>query len=252
MPRTGSIVCVLMIILLAVTVAAQTGGDSATSGKAIKVRWFGQASFMLTTSQGTTILIDPINFKGYQMPEGTTADIVTVSHEHIDHNCVEAVSGTPVVFRGTNEKCTTVNAFDTTIGDVRLYSVPSYHSPGGERTNAIFVFEFDGIRIAHLGDIGRVLTNEQLEAIGEVDMLMIPVGGYYTVELAQADSIVSQIDASRFVVPMHYRTEAFDALPHTVEEFLEGKEKVRRIEGNSITLDLPLSEDTEEYLVMSY
>jgi hypothetical protein len=151
------------------------------SGASVRIRWLGQSSFLMTTSGGTTILTDPVDFKGYKLPPGTTADIVTVSHEHVDHNAVGAVSGTPAVFRGTDKRCHAINAVDTTIAGVRLYSVTSFHDPGHHGVNAVFIFEFNGIRVAHLGDIGTTLADGQVEAIGPIDVLMIPVGGQYTV-----------------------------------------------------------------------
>jgi L-ascorbate metabolism protein UlaG (beta-lactamase superfamily) len=225
-----------------------TGGTRAT----ISIRWLGHASYIVTTSDGTTFLTDPINFRGYQMPTGTTADIVTVSHEHIDHNATDALSGSPLIFRGTDDQCRNVNAIDTTVYGVRVYSVPSFHDPGHHGRNAVFVFEFDDIRLAHLGDIGTTLSADQISAIGEADILMLPVGGQFTVSGAAADSIVNQLDVSRFVLPMHYRTDAFDAMPYTVELFLEGKENVIRQESNEFTFDLSESERERKYVVLQY
>ncbi len=221
-------------------------------GIPISIRWFGHAAFGIATSDGTTIVMDPVNFKGYNFPESTTADIVTVSHEHIDHNAVEAVAGTPAVFHGTDKRSKAVNTIDTTIGEVRLYTVSSFHDPGPWSVNAIFVFEFDGIRLAHLGDLGLVLTDEQIEAIGEIDILMIPVGGQFTIAAPQADSIVSQLTVKRLVLPMHYRTEAFDAMPYTAEPFLEGKENVRRLDTTEFTVDLSTPASELEYVVLRY
>lgn len=220
-----------------------------SSERSIGIRWLGHASFLITTSCGTTILTDPIDFKGYNIPEGTTADIVTVSHEHIDHNCVDAVSGNPAVFRGTDKKCRNVNVIDTTIRDIRLHTVHSFHDPGHHGSNAIFVFEFDGIRLAHMGDIGTVLTNEQIAAVGNIDVLMVPVGGQFTITGEEADSIVGQLDAERLVIPMHFKTEAFDAVPYTAEPFLKGKENVRRVGGEEIVIDLRVPVFGREYIL---
>jgi L-ascorbate metabolism protein UlaG (beta-lactamase superfamily) len=186
------------------------------------------------------------------MPSNTTADIVTVSHEHPDHNCVSALSGNPVVFRGTDENLSTVNQIDTLIGDIRLYTVYSYHSPGHHGLNAIFVFELDGIRIAHLGDIGTTLANDQIEAVGDIDILMVPVGGQFTIAGADADTVVDQLNVKRIVLPMHYKTEAFDIFPYTAEDFLAGKENVRRVDGNEITVDIGTSGVIREYVVLGY
>lgn len=218
----------------------------------ISIRWFGQSAFRVTTAGGTTFIIDPANFKGYAMPRGEAAAIVAVTHEHPDHNSVEVVSGSPVVLRGTDSQCQTVNRIDTTLGGVHIYTVPSFHDPGHNRRNAVFVFEFDGLRMAHLGDIGTVLTEEQVAAIGELDILMIPVGGKYTIAAPRADSIVNQLTVKRLVIPMHFKTEAFDGLPYTAEPFLEGKPTVVRVETSEISIDPTAVASDLQYVVMEY
>lgn len=222
------------------------------SEASIKIRWLGHSSFLVTTSDGTTILTDPVDFKGYHIPPGTTADVVTVSHEHVDHNCIKAVSGSPIIFHGTDESCRNVNSIDTTIGDIRIYTEPSFHDPGHRGSNAIFIFEFNGIRMAHLGDIGTVLTNDQIDAIGEIDILMVPVGGQYTIAGAQADSIVNLLNVKHLVLPMHYKTEAFEDLPYGVEPFLKGKENVRRVDDSVLTFNQSELKAMREYVVMRY
>jgi len=231
-------------------VAAVSPGSE--TAKTVKIRWFGQAGFLITTAQGTRIVIDPANFKGYKMPEGVTADILTVSHEHMDHNAVETVGGNPAVFRGTDRDCSTVHTIDTTVGPVRLYTVPSYHDPGHHGVNAIFVFEFDGLRLAHLGDIGEVLTSEQIDALGQIDILMIPVGGKYTISHVEADSIVNQLNPKRLVFPMHYKTAAFDGLPYTAEPFLADKPNVTRLETNEFVFKPAAIASELEYVLMRY
>ena len=218
----------------------------------VTIRWLGQSSFMITTSGGTTILTDPIDFKGYKMPPNTTANIVTVSHEHPDHNCVNAVSGSPLVFRGTDSDLSTINVIDTVIGDVRMYNVSSYHDPGHHGLNAVFVFEFDGIRVAHLGDIGTVLTDEQIDRIGDVDVLMVPVGGQFTITGAKADTIVAQLNVKRVVIPMHYKTEAFDSFPYSADPFLNGKNHVQWSDGDTFTLHVSNPPEFRTYVVLDY
>jgi len=248
---TSIIVGLLMAIACFALAVAQT--DSADEqAPVIKFRYLGQSSFLVTASNGTTFLTDPIDFKGYHMPQGTTADIVTVSHEHIDHNCVDAVSGSPIVFHGTNNECTSVNTVDTTINGVRLYTVPSFHDPGHHGVNAIFVFEFDGIRLVHLGDIGTTLTDDQIEAIGDVDILMVPLGGQFTIAAAQADSIVDQLQVKHIVIGMHFRTEAFDAMPYTAEPFMEGKATARWFRDNFFIYSPLEPPPQREYIVMRY
>ena len=108
------------------------------------------------------------------------------------------------------------------------------------------------IRIAHLGDIGTVLNNEQITAIGEIDILMIPVGGQFTIAAAEADTIVNQLKVRRIVLPMHYKTAAFDILPYSAEPFLAGKESIRCVEGSEFTVETGTANRAREYVVLSY
>ncbi len=96
----------------------------------IEIEYFGQSCFLLTTPANTRILTDPVEFKGYHLPTGTEAGIVTISHNHPDHNRADLVAGNPVILRGTSPDLQRVNQIDETIRDVRIYTVPSYHSPG--------------------------------------------------------------------------------------------------------------------------
>ena len=216
------------------------------------IRWFGQSCFQIITSKGTNILTDPVEFKGYHLPKGITPDIVTVSHNHVDHNSVDAVSGNPIILKGTTSDIQKVISIDKKIDDVRIYTVPSYHDPGKHGMNAIFVFEFDGIRVVHLGDIGTTLTESQIKAIGRVDVLMIPVGGQFTISLAGADRIIEQLKVRSIVFPMHYKTDAFKSLPYSADDFSKGKENVKKVSVNNYTLNLSNLPKKREYIVLDY
>lgn len=240
---------ILVIFICPLLSFSQAASDSTA---AIQIKWFGQSSFLVTTTHGTNILIDPANFKGYHFPDSISADIVTVSHEHVDHNHVQGVLGSPAVFRGTDEDCRQVTAIDTTIKGIHVYSVASFHNPGRNRLNAIFVYEFDGLRLVHLGDIGTILTDDQIRAVGKVDILMVPVGGQYTITAAEADTIVNQLDVKRVVIPMHYQTEAFPDLPYTVEPFLKGKENIRRVDDTYFVFEAGKSPAKREYVTLRY
>lgn len=227
--------------------------NNSPTEKEIVIKWFGQSCFLITTSEETQILTDPVEFKGYHLPNGIDADIVTVSHHHPDHNRIDLVCGSPELLEGTTPDIQKVNVFDRTINDVRIFSVPSFHSPGKYGMNAIFVFEFDGIRIAHLGDLGTTLSDRQIEAIGKVDILMIPVGGQFTISGTTADSVLNQIQAQSIIFPMHYKTEAFNSLPYTADDFLKSKERrIKRIPGNEIRLTLSKLPRMREFVVLDY
>ena len=104
----------------------------------------------------------------------------------------------------------------------------------------MFVFELDGLRLAHLGDIGTTLSDAQVSAIGPLDMLMIPVGGLHTIGISEADEIIARLEVKRIVFPMHFKTVAFDSLPYSAADFLQGKQNVRSADRLDLDLaDLP-------------
>jgi L-ascorbate metabolism protein UlaG (beta-lactamase superfamily) len=250
--------CTPFIFVLALLITVGCSLDAQKS-RDVTFTFYGQACFMITTSQGTRIVTDPMKLDGYPLPKDLAAEIVTVSHNHRDHNYVEAVTGKPRIIYGIQDKAgealqDTFNNVDEKIKDVRIFNVLSNHfNPKVNSTiNAIFVFEFDGIRVIHLGDIGTVLSTEQLKKIGYVDVLMIPVGGKYTVSLPDADAIISQLKPKMVIFPMHFKTDAADFLPTTAEDFLKGKSNVERISNNSYTLNLVTEHPVMKYILLNY
>ncbi len=221
----------------------------------VSINWYGQACFLIVTSQGTEIIVDPVAMSGYAVPEDITPDIVTVSHEHGDHNAVGSVSGEPIVIRGLTSEATEYAEIDQQIKEVRIYTVATYHDKeqGSQRgLNAVFVFEFDNVRLAHLGDLGHLLTEEQIDEIGEIDILMIPVGGVATIDSEEADQVVEQLNPKMVVIPMHYRTDVVTFMPDTAEDFVVDKEPVQRVDGNRYVLDLDHPPETLEYVILDY
>ncbi len=204
---------------------------------ATTLRWLGHSSLLLTTASGTTILMDPIpKGYGYEGEALTGVDAVTTTHEHPDHVNVSLAAGGPLVLHGLSGG--NVVSIDQSIKDVRVHSVATAHDDveGTKRgKNAAFVFEADGMRIAHLGDLGHVLSPAQVSAIKPVDVLLIPVGGFYTIDPSQATQVVEQL-APRVVIPIHYKTERLrpDWPGGPVDDFLEGK-KVQRAGGSIYT-----------------
>jgi L-ascorbate metabolism protein UlaG (beta-lactamase superfamily) len=170
------------------------------------ISWFGQ-SFFRIESQGRTIVIDPFS-KG--SPAWATrvprikADVVFISHEHADHNNAEAIEGSPLVFRGPGEY---------EFQGIFVEGIPSFHDAnfGKDRgPNTMFVIASESIRLAHLGDFGEAKLNaEQLERLDEIDILILPIGGTYTIDPKQASAVVNQIEP-KIVIPMHYRVSASD------------------------------------------
>ena len=136
-----------------------------------------------------------------------------VTHEHGDHNAVDQISGTPQVFKEPTE---------ATVGAVKITGVPSFHDDqggAGRGPNTIVVLDDTVLRVVHLGDLGEALSTEQIRAIGRVDVLLVPVGGTYTIDAATALEQVFAL-APRVVIPMHYKTAKVDLALASVDDFL--------------------------------
>ncbi len=205
-------------------------GTSCGAGREIVIKWFGHACFLITSPSGVRILTDPFDAHvGYPVPS-VEADVLTVSHEHFDHNNVSAARGKPAILRGKGE-------YDR--GGVRIRQVASFHdTEGGAKRgpNSIFVMEIDGTRLAHMGDIGHDLSRRELDAIGRVDVLLVPVGGNYTIDAAGARRLV-EATSPRVVIPMHYKTPATGVAIAGVDKFLAGWSNVVRQDSNELRLD---------------
>jgi len=223
--------------------------------KNVTFKWFGQACFLIVTSNFTKIILDPIRFGRYRVPAEITPDIVTVSHEHMDHNKADSLSGSPVVIRGLTSAADEFAEINRQVKDVKIYNVASYHdsSQGEERgLNAVFVLEFDGLRLAHLGDLGHTLTEKQIIKIGKVDIVMIPVGGKYTIYGDDAHKVIEQLKPKMIVFPMHFKTKAAGFLPYSAEDFVAGKKNVIRVEDSGYELDLINPPQKMQYVILDY
>ena len=185
-----------------------------------KIYWAGQSCFQISVSNSrdhsADIVIDPFDEKtGIKLPN-LSADIVLVTHDHHDHNNVKGVKGEPFVIEGPGEY---------EVKEVFINGIPSWHDDkeGKERgQNTIYVVEAEDMRFCHLGDLGqKMLTDEQVDKIGAVDVLMIPVGGEgCTIDSSGAQKIISQIEP-RLVIPMHFALPKSDSKLDGVEKFLK-------------------------------
>ena len=169
----------------------------------MQVIWHGHAFFQIITSRGKeeklSIAIDPFPGEvGLRVPSFQT-DILLVSHDHYDHNNIKTIKGNPFLIQGPGEY---------EIKGVFIQGIAAFHdkTQGKERGRVtIYTIETEGIRLCHLGDLGqKELTSDQIEKIGDCDVLMIPVGGVYTISGQEASKIISQIEP-RIVIPMHYQ-----------------------------------------------
>lgn len=168
----------------------------------MQIIWYGQSFFQILTQKSKEkiikIAIDPFDEKIGLKPPSLEADILLISHFHDNHNNIKAVAGAPFGINGPGEY---------EIKEVFIQGIPAFHDAveGKERgKTTIYTIVAEGIKICHLGDLGqRELTDEQLEKIGDIDILMIPVGGIYTISSKEATKIISQIEP-KIVIPMHY------------------------------------------------
>jgi L-ascorbate metabolism protein UlaG (beta-lactamase superfamily) len=200
----------------------------------MRVEWYGQSAFHLSAGE-KSVAIDPFAdmsamaaSRGMQFDyppiSGVEADLLLVTHEHMDHNGVEAIAGEPAILRSTAGK------LESPLGEVTAIASEHDEQAGTERgPNTIFVFELDGTRVCHFGDFGQTgLREEQQAAIGKVELLILPVGAGPTIGAEQAALIIERL-APRWVVPMHYRTPRIGFL-ETADEFLGRYENVERLQ----------------------
>lgn len=208
----------------------------------MEIKWLGHSSFLLTSAEGQTLLTDPYDTEAYPdtllyKPIDETADVVLTSHGHADHGNVEGVSGTPFIISAPEPR--EVEGFSTR-------GVMTYHDTeaGAQRgDNMASVITADGLRVCHLGDLGHELTPEQVAGIGPVDVLLIPVGGFFTIDAATATRVWQQLNPA-ITIPMHFRNDKCLFQIETVEPFLSGKPDVDRPGSSSIEVsreNLPIS-----------
>jgi L-ascorbate metabolism protein UlaG (beta-lactamase superfamily) len=184
----------------------------------MKITWLGHASF-LVESGGEKLVTDPYDKIGLEFPS-VTADVVTTSHDHFDHSATGLVGGSPKVLSETGEHAE---------GVFRVEGYPTYHdeSQGSQRGgNTVYIIEAEGVRVCHLGDLGHRLSPEDVASFGRVDVLMVPVGGVYTVDAAGAESVSASV-GPKIVLPMHYKIPGLSLEIGGVEEFSKRFAKVR-------------------------
>lgn len=195
----------------------------------MKIKWLGHACFFVTAGNGVRVITDPYVVGGgiKYSPVRETGDVVVVSHEHSDHSNVSAVQGKPEVVKGSGTR---------TARGIQFRGIATQHddSQGKQRgANTVFCFTIDDIKVCHLGDLGHVLTPEQVDEIGAVDILLVPVGGFYTIDAAEASRVCGQL-RPRVVIPMHFKTAGCAFPIADVEDFVKEKKDVRRVGGSEV------------------
>ncbi|ADL53985.1 MBL fold metallo-hydrolase [Clostridium cellulovorans] len=185
-------------MMSAVVFAGDLSNSSERKGASIK--WNGHSCFTITSEKGIKIVTDPFGDGiGYKVQD-LYAQIVSVSHDHFDHNYLEAVKSNFTAIRERGK---------FKVEGIKIKGTKTYHdTEGGSQRgeNTVYTYKIDGVNVCHLGDLGHELTKEQVESIEKVDILMIPVGGLYTIDGETAAKVVNQLNP-KVVIPMHYKTE---------------------------------------------
>jgi L-ascorbate metabolism protein UlaG (beta-lactamase superfamily) len=216
----------------------------------MKIKWYGHAAFLITADQGVKIITDPYESGAYggQLAYGKIkdqSDIALTSHDHADHNDTKSLPGSPQIVKNSGSK---------TVKGISFKGIPTYHdsSKGSERgTNTIFTFSVDGIRVCHLGDLGHILSEKELAEIGPVDILLIPVGGYFTIDSKEATRVAEQLKA-KVLIPMHFKTEKCGFPIAPVEDFLKGKPNSRRPGTSEVAFDKTTLPHQMEIVVLEH
>ncbi|MFH1995857.1 MAG: MBL fold metallo-hydrolase [Candidatus Omnitrophota bacterium] len=210
----------------------------------MKIQWFAHASFLLESIEGIRLITDPYDPSIGHDPIRERADIVTVSHSHYDHANITDISGTPKVVNGAGK-------FE--YKGVKVEGIRAFHdaSAGAERgQNIIYSILIDTISIVHLGDLGHLLKDEQAKEIGKTDILLIPVGGTYTLDFKAAQRVVEQIKPA-IVIPMHFKTKKLVLGIDTVERFLSGKNNVLREHKSYFNIDASSIPQAQKIVVLT-
>lgn len=230
---------------------ALAAGARAADKDKLTIRWHGQSFFEIVSSKGTRVVTDPhaIEQFGRQKVE---ANLVLCSHLHSDHTRLDVVENKdkskPTILYGVKDekgdgKKLVWNNFDEKVKDVHVTAVGTYHDDmqGMKRgLNSVMVIEVDGFRIVHLGDLGHKLSDNQIKLIGkDVDVLMVPVGGIYTLNgsKSEAKEVVEQIKPRFAILPMHYGIKNVYEDLLTADEFLDEQDNVRKDKGE-LTLEV--------------
>ena len=214
----------------------------------MRLTWYGHSAFSLEARDGTRIIIDPYRSGAFAnalryAPIGETADAVLASHAHDDHGATDTIPGHPL---------TAIHPGSLNIGPFAITGLATFHdTESGQKRgdNTIIVVDVEGLRLAHLGDLGHELDAAGLAALGTVHVLLIPVGGFYTIGAAAAARTVQALEP-RVVIPMHYKTDMVDMPIAPVEDFLETQPRVSRISRSTVEMTLQtLPLETTTYLL---
>ena len=216
----------------------------------MKVKWYGHSAFKLTTDKGVRVIIDPYEsgFGNGGLTYGNItdeADVVLTSHEHGDHNHIDDIKGafTRIDKGGTHNAA-----------GVKVTAIPCFHdaSKGKDRgKNLIFKIEAEGLNIVHVGDLGHTLDQDVLTKLGSVDLLLLPVGGFYTIDAKEATDVMNAIKP-KLTIPMHYKTEKCAFPITTIDEFTKGKKGIKKMDATEMNVTRELLPKEPEIVILKH
>lgn len=191
----------------------------------------GQSCFLLTSDSGVRIIMDPYKSESHlnYLPVKESADIVTISHGHFDHNFVDLIQGKYVTVKESGEK---------SIKDIGIKGVTAWHDDSkGKKSgsNIIFCLNVEGIRLCHLGDLGHSLTAEQKQEVGGIDVLLIPIGGIFTIDAPTASAVCDDLKP-KIAIPMHYKTDRCTWLQNDADDFIRGKKNFKKVSSSEMDI----------------
>ena len=211
----------------------------------MKIQWLGHACFLLTSAAGVRLLTDPFDPHVGYPPPAVEADIVTISHSHSDHSYTQVVKG---------QFETVDQPGSRTVCGIQILGLPTFHDEAGgskRGKNVLFRYSVDGLNVVHCGDLGHPLTAEQVQALGMVDVLIVPVGGYYTIDPTAAMQVIGQLKPA-LTIPMHFKTPVLDFPIQTVDPFLELAGTGRRAGSTVIEVTRETLPDQAGVVVLDY
>lgn len=211
----------------------------------MKLKWLGHSCFQITSASGTRIVTDPFDESvGYPVPDAE-ADIVTMSHEHHDHNNAKCV-------RGKFLSLTQPGTYDEK-GIVITGVATAHDDTGGKQRgkNVIFNISVDGLNICHCGDLGHLLTPRQVKEIGHVDVLLIPVGGFFTIGNDQAVQVARQLKPT-VILPMHYKTPATHYPIQDAGPFVKAMGGAKKVDSTELELNKDSLKEYAGVILLNY
>ena len=216
----------------------------------MKIKWYGHSAFKITTDGGVSIIIDPYQsgaFGGALSYGKITevADIVLTSHDHDDHNYTKDIKGT---YKHFNKEGVYLEQ------GITIEALPCYHDPskGQERgINLIFLIEADGLRLAHMGDLGHALAQDTIKKMAKVDIVLLPVGGFYTIDANEAGKVMGDLNP-KITIPMHFKTPKCEFPIAGIDAFTSGKRGVKIANAYEIEVKKESLPKEPEIVVMQY